>query len=991
MPHDPDSHEVPLDPLGSPGDIIGSPEGIFGEPEDARCCEDRICKCLGRSQEIIAEATRGIWAIMLEQQQQPCDKILQCIDEIIEKLREKMEGPAASCEECTRMAANGLRGTFEYALQCAGACVAEAEKACSLSDPEGEGKPCTTADGQRGICENGVCVPLPEEEQEELKFVAWCNQENGLIQVTSTEDEPLPSPWLEVGLTSTEAAAVALARANCTQGDIEIPPAVIEPFPVIGSSSKVCGIDLFTDPTRLGNVANHIDTAIVQGGASQLFNAFGNLGLGGISLGNFGAIVDGIGKFYGEFQAATMTDILPGVASLSGCDNPDWQKMVWIMANVAHVNRFLGVDLNEFMWQYRYAMHAMCRQRYLDPQQATTAYMGNALSEQEYDTHYAIHGLCPESAAQFKHATRSKPTVLELAIMQHRQIISREEYHKRMRELGYLESEVRDEMFAITEQVPTMVDIIRFMVRDTDDPNVVNTFGLDTEFENKYGKQLKEWARDQGIPDEVALHNWRAHWTIPSPGQLFEFWHRLRDNPDFGGKEKLLQDIKDALIQQDILPYWHEHYLAISFRPMFRRDIRRAFEIGAINEKQVREAYIQLGHSDEVADTLTEFSVRLRDRRLSGHVAIKLWKAFSIDRMEVEQRLRADGIPDAPVKQVLDDAEQDFDKGVFAAAFASGDLDRMQFVNELTGIGVSAGGATKIANRVSLRIRSHPAMAGYKVGALTRTDAVSAMTASGMNTDITINKLDEIDLGVEYDLLQRCQQGIKGRFLNGEITKEEGVNEMRRRGTVEVRARQLGEEWDCEKKSIGRTIPTGKLCQLLEQGSINAVEFTERLRRMDYTADDASILTDNCLTAISERRAKLAAKEQKSIETAQRQEAARIARANAAVNREGKRLQVAREKAARVRKARERQLITAAEKVHDSCECDLFEAIGAVRVARAHVKETYGLTTDETLIVIIKAAEAMDKGSLESYAIAVDAFANEAATISTGQETNGQA
>lgn len=973
------------------GSFPDSPEGIFSDPEDLRCCEDRICNCLADSQRATAVATTGIWEVLKENLGKPCAQIEDCIDEIIDKLKEKMEGPAASCDTCKRMATEGLRGTFEYALQCAGACIEEAETICSLSDPSSEGKRCEGCGQDPCCCVGGVCVPCPTEEEQEFQFIAWCNTVSGLILVTKTNETRPQPPWLQVGLTDTETAAVALAEANCQKRGFKVDVAETEAIQIPSKFALNCNLGLYGSEAGLNSFARNIDASLAIGGLAQFLNAVGDLGVGGLTVENLGEIVNASQKGIWQVQADYWLKVVPAVSAMVGCDNPGFMNLTYILANMGHVNRQIGLDLSEFSFQYKYAMHALCRQKYLDPDKAIAAYFGNAINAKELDTQWAIHGFCPDALAWYKHAARAKPTPLQLSVMRHREIIDGQDYHKGMRELGYIESDAREKLFKITEQVPTMTDIIRLMVRDADDEEIVNKFGLDTQFDRKYGRQLKKWAKDQGVPDLVAKFQWRAHWMIPSPGQLFEFWHRLRDNPDFGGKEKMLQDIKDALIQQDILPFWHEHYLAVSFRPMFRRDIRRAFEIGSLTEVEVRKAYIQLGHSDEVADQLTEFSIRLRDRRVSGHVAIKLWNSFAIERNEVENRLRSDGIPDKTIRQVLDDTEQDFDKSVFSTSFAAGDITRQQFVGELAGIGVSIAGATKIADRVSLRIRSHPSLAGYKVGALTKTDALSRMTADGMHTFVAGTRLDDIDRDVEYSLLARCQNGIKNRFLHGEITKDEGIAEMRQRGTVEARARQLANEWECEKSSIGRTIPTGKLCELLEQGSLNSIDFNGRLRRIGYTNDDASILTNNCLTAISERRAKLAERERKSQEAEEKRRAREQAKANASLKRETDKLTRAREKAARVRKSRERQLISAAEKVHDHCECDLFDAIAAVRLGREHVIQTYGLNIDETLVVLIKAAEAMDKGSLESYRVAVDAFANEATTIPIETTGNGQA
>src|SRR4030095_10770556 len=110
--------------------------------------------------------------------------------------------------------------------------------------------------------------------------------------------------------------------------------------------------------------------------------------------------------------------------------------------------------------------------------------------------------------------------------------------------------------------------------------------------------KLKDWAEFQGLTPDMMKYVFRAHWTIPSPGQLFTFYQRLRDNPKFGGRDKLLEQVKNALIQQDILPFWHDHFLAVSFHPLGRVDIRRAFNNGTLKDDELVPAYRQLGYSD---------------------------------------------------------------------------------------------------------------------------------------------------------------------------------------------------------------------------------------------------------------------------------------------------------------------------------------------------------------------------------------------------------
>src|SRR4029077_5166744 len=95
----------------------------------------------------------------------------------------------------------------------------------------------------------------------------------------------------------------------------------------------------------------------------------------------------------------------------------------------------------------------------------------------------------------------------------------------------------------LSEELPPVGDIIRFMVRNTEDKDIVESFGLNKEFEQKYVGLLQKWGKAAGLTEEVVRAFWRAHWVIPAVGQLFAMFQRLRPGRVGADLQVTAQDI----------------------------------------------------------------------------------------------------------------------------------------------------------------------------------------------------------------------------------------------------------------------------------------------------------------------------------------------------------------------------------------------------------------------------------------------------------------
>lgn len=162
-----------------------------------------------------------------------------------------------------------------------------------------------------------------------------------------------------------------------------------------------------------------------------------------------------------------------------------------------------------------------------------------------------------------------------------------ENYHNLYKELAY--------------QIPPVADIITMAVREAFTPAIAARFGQYEDLPSEF----VTWVQKKGLSKEWAERYWAAHWSLPSPQQGFEMLHR-----GIIGKDDLYMLMR-AL---DIMPFWRDKLIEMAYTRFTRIDIRRMYNIGVMNESDVKAAYIRIGYNDNDATLMTRFVVKLKEQ-----------------------------------------------------------------------------------------------------------------------------------------------------------------------------------------------------------------------------------------------------------------------------------------------------------------------------------------------------------------------------------------
>lgn len=339
------------------------------------------------------------------------------------------------------------------------------------------------------------------------------------------------------------------------------------------------------------------------------------------------------------------------------------------------------------------------------------------LTNDQWSVGVRLNGHCDQWQELIKRSTQTRLNVNDTVAAYRRKLIDDSGFSQLMGFNGVVSDSQRELFYQITEQRPGIADIVHFMVRDAADDEVARKYGYDTDFTTKYTGKLRKWSEDQGIPEDIAKFAWRSHWELPSPTQLYEMLHRLRPNRpktggDFDDVTVTLEDVQKALEINDYAPGWIRQLMAVSYAPLTRVDVRRAYEIGVLDADAVYAAYRDIGYDDSNAKILTRFTEKLSGPKkavLAGAMPLADLRTAYLDNAISDDEALAGvfdlGYDEAEVQGIVTTWKLKRDaverreaiKGL-KARYMQGDFDLAELQDWLVRYGVPAERATQLAN-----------------------------------------------------------------------------------------------------------------------------------------------------------------------------------------------------------------------------------------------------------------------------------------------------
>ena len=299
-------------------------------------------------------------------------------------------------------------------------------------------------------------------------------------------------------------------------------------------------------------------------------------------------------------------------------------------------------------------------------------------------------------------------------------------------------------------KVPGHQDVINFAVREVYTPEIAEKFGQYTEFPEAAVKD----ALAAGIRREDLIKYWAAHWELPGVAQGYEMLHR-----------GVIDEATLMLLlrSRDVMPYWRDKLLKISYSPYNRIDARRMWDLGVLDDAQLTQAYLDQGYDEEHAGNLTLWTkLFMRTPQL-----IARYKGGWINAEQVKAELvelgltpaRAEWVWQTKVRQeapARTEKERDLTKAEIVAAVRKGLLAWEEAVAQLQQLGydpLEADLILAIGVEVEeglptdeLRTRVDTVRRMRRQGTITREQEIVSLTSLGLDIGLATAYADNDDL-----------------------------------------------------------------------------------------------------------------------------------------------------------------------------------------------------------------------------------------------------
>lgn len=387
-----------------------------------------------------------------------------------------------------------------------------------------------------------------------------------------------------------------------------------------------------------------------------------------------------------------------------------------------------------------------------------------------------------------------------------RKEISEQELDEYLKKAGILVRRERELLKKLAYIIPSPSDLIRMAVREAFNPEAIRTFQLDQDFPEEFA----EWAEKQGLSREWAIRYWVAHWQLPSVTQALEMFHRtttestdpqadIITSPWGATRRNVIgrNTLRMLLKAQDISPFWRDKIEAISYAPLTRVDVRRAYDLGIIDENQVYFTYRDLGYNHENATILTQFTILdtiSEERNRLRNELIELYEEGVLRKEELKQGLEALQFNPKTIEILLEYAEYRKErkrveryKKIIKAQYMRGDISDEEMHDQLVRLGLEVEEvirlqeewqAEKIAKERTLSKGDIEAM--YKKGILAEEEAIDRLIRYGYSEEdanylIALWNQELIEAGAKAKPKERylTKSDIKEAFILGLITEQQ--------------------------------------------------------------------------------------------------------------------------------------------------------------------------------------------------------------------------
>jgi len=197
----------------------------------------------------------------------------------------------------------------------------------------------------------------------------------------------------------------------------------------------------------------------------------------------------------------------------------------------------------------------------------------------------------------------------------------------------------------------------------------------------------------------------------------------------------------------DIMPFWRDKLIQMSYAPFTRVDVRRMYRDGVLGREDVKKTYLDLGYDDWHAEKLTEWTITealSEERKLCRSLIEGLYRRRIFTREEAKEALVAvkyrEEVAEAILSKVDYDIEYQYKNRIISAVkkqYLRGIIDENQAITKL-------GRANLLATEIEQLIYEWQLEKEAQIRWLTPGEIKSLARKKIIGHDVFIDKMTQI-------------------------------------------------------------------------------------------------------------------------------------------------------------------------------------------------------------------------------------------------------
>jgi hypothetical protein len=274
-------------------------------------------------------------------------------------------------------------------------------------------------------------------------------------------------------------------------------------------------------------------------------------------------------------------------------------------------------------------------------------------------------------------------------------------------------------------------------------------------------------------------------------------------------------ELKLLLRALDVMPFWREKLIQLSYAPYTRVDVRRMYQVGILDYDGVVRAYRDIGYDEEKARNLAEFTVRYYDdeeqtevdqyRELTRQLIVTAYKRGVLDRGEARERLEKLRFFPDDVELILDVADAEL-------ALQTPEPAKPPMLD---------------------KVRSF-ILDGYRRGVYRYEDAKAGLSATGLTADEIDWYIAVVDYERAHKLKILALEAIEEKYVTRTYSATDVAVVLGQLGLDSSEINNLMQIWNIEREARTRKPTEAQFRAALLAGIITVDEYAEELRGLGF-------------------------------------------------------------------------------------------------------------------------------------------------------------